>query len=192
MDIKGEKKELRRNIKFLKSSVTGEELEKSSLIIQNKVLELPQIRSAETILLYHSLPDEVDTSLLLERLSNRLSGSKRVLLPVVNGDILLIKEFVPQSMNCGYRNIMEPVGESVSPLEIDIAVIPGVAFDKFCNRMGRGKGFYDRLLPSLNCGKIGLGFGFQVVDNIPCEPFDYPLDMVITEKESYISPLRFV
>ena len=89
-------------------------------------------------------------------------------------------------MECGYRNISEPTGSvKTDPSEIELAIIPGVAFDKCCNRMGRGKGFYDRLIPYLKCPTIGLGFGFQMVDSIPCEEFDKPLDMVVTEIDTY-------
>ena len=93
------------------------------------------------------------------------------------------KEYIPSKMETGYREIQEPAGEEcVNPSEIDIAIIPGVAFDRHCNRLGRGKGFYDRLIPYLECKKIGLSFDFQIVEQVPCEEFDKPLDMVMTEK----------
>ncbi len=192
MDIHSLKKELRKRIRNLKNSISMEERKELSHIIQNKILQLEEVAKAKTILLYHSLPDEVDTSLLLESLSNRMEGEKRVVLPVVSGEILLLKEYVPDKMNLGYQSIMEPEGEVILPEKIDLAIVPGVAFDADCNRMGRGKGFYDKLLPSLKCCKIGLGFGFQIVGNIPCEPFDQPLDMVVTDNKVYKSPLRLV
>jgi len=192
MDIHSLKKELRKRIRNLKNSISMEERKELSHIIQNKILQLEEVAKAKTILLYHSLPDEVDTSLLLESLSNRMEGEKRVVLPVVSGEILLLKEYVPDKMNLGYQSIMEPEGEVILPEKIDLAIVPGVAFDADCNRMGRGKGFYDKLLPSLKCCKIGLGFGFQIVGNIPCEHFDQPLDMVVTDNKVYKSPLRLV
>lgn len=192
MLLKEKKRDLRKKIRLLKNSVAEQERYALSSIVQQKVLQLEEISNAGTILLYHALPDEVDTSILLHSLSNRLSGSKRVLLPVVDGENLVLKEFVPNLMQDGYMNILEPEGDSVSPGEVDLAIIPGVAFDPRCNRMGRGKGFYDRLLPNMTCKKIGIGFHFQIIDEIPCEPFDSPLDMVITDKQVYYSPLRFV
>ena len=60
-----------------------------------------------------------------------------------------------------------------------------MAFDSRCNRMGRGKGFYDKLLPLLRCPKVGLGYDFQIVESVPCDVHDMPLDMVITESAVY-------
>ena len=128
----------------------------------------------------------MNTELLLSKLSNRREGNKRIILPVVEGEYLILKEYIPEEMGNGYRNISEPTGNlQIDPSEIELAIIPGMAFDPACNRMGRGKGFYDRLIPYLKCNTIGLGFNFQMVDKIPCEEFDKPLDMVITETEKY-------
>lgn len=188
-----QKKDLRKQIRQLKASADIGAKDKMSLSIQIKLLEMEEVSSAGTILLYHSLPDEVSTKLLLEKLSNKLSGNKRIVLPVVDGDNLVLKEYVPNELNVGYRNILEPCSDIiVSPCDIDLAIIPGVAFDSNCNRMGRGKGFYDRLLPNLRCKTIGLAFSFQMVHEIPCEPFDCPLDMVVTDTGIYCAPLRLV
>ena len=79
---------------------------------------------------------------------------------------------------------MEPQGKDFTELEkIDLAIIPGMAFDKEGNRLGRGKGYYDRLLQQLrDCTiyKIGICFDFQFLDHIPTEPHDIPVDEVIT------------
>ena len=84
----------------------------------------------------------------------------------------------------GAYNIMEPVGEVFTDYaQIDLAVIPGVAFDRQLNRMGRGKGFYDRLLPQLgDAYKIGICFDFQLVESIECEEHDIRMDEVISGK----------
>ncbi len=182
MSIAEAKKELRKKIKDLKRQYTQEQKLEKSLIIQQKVLHLPQIENAGTILLYHALPDEVNTELLLNTLSNRRNGNKRIALPVVTRDILILKEYIPDNMEVGYNRILEPsIEDTIDPSEIGLAIIPGVAFDRCNNRMGRGKGFYDKLLPHINCTTVGLAFDFQMLDQIPCEEFDKPLDMVITE-----------
>lgn len=186
MDTKELKKIIRREIKERKVAVSIEDRQQLSAKIQERLLEMEEVAQAGTILLYHSLPDEVDTGILLSRLSNRRGGSKRVILPAVEGEYLLLKEYIPNEMAAGYRDIAEPTGEvCIDPSEIDLAIIPGVAFDSSCNRLGRGKGFYDRLIPYLSCKKIGLGFDFQIVDNIPCEEFDRPLDMVLTQTRQF-------
>lgn len=111
---------------------------------------------------------------------------KRFVLPLVVGDRLVLKEYTgPESLVPGYRGIFEPSADAitVSPEEIDFAVIPGVAFDRKCRRMGRGKGFYDRLLPQVGCMKVGVGYDCQLLDGIPTDPWDVPLDAVVTPSE---------
>lgn len=186
MDIKERKKEIRRGIKEIKRSLGAEILIEKSLEIEKRLESMEQFAKADTILLYYSLPDEVNTEYLLERYSNRVGGSKRIILPVVEGDYLILKEYIPTEVSEGYQSILEPTGgEVISPADIDFAVIPGVAFDSSCNRMGRGKGFYDRLLPHLNCECAGLGFDFQIVEQVPCEIFDKPLNYVVTGSGIY-------
>ena len=186
MDIREQKKEIRKAVRALKNSTPQEERDTKSLVIEKKLLSMGVFEKPQTILLYHALPDEVNTELLLSTLSNRRGGDKRIILPVVEGEYLILKEYIPEEMSSGYRNISEPTGNlQIDPSEIELAIIPGMAFDCSCNRMGRGKGFYDRLIPYLNCTKIGLGFNFQIVDNIPCEEFDKPLDIIVTETERY-------
>lgn len=186
MDTREKKKEIRGLIRQLKASVIPQSGKGLSMAIQERLLQMEEVSAAGTILLYYNLPDEVATIHLLEKLSSRLGGEKRIILPVVEGDNLLLKEYRPESISGGYCNIMEPEGDECVPaVEIDLAIIPGIAFDSRCNRLGRGKGFYDRLLPQLKCRTIGLAFSFQIVDEIPCEPFDKPLDMVLTENTLY-------
>ena len=72
---------------------------------------------------------------------------------------------------------------TVDESEIDLIIVPGVAFDRQLNRMGRGKGYYDRLLSTLQAPKIGICFDFQLQDTVPTESFDKKMDMIITEKE---------
>lgn len=131
---------------------------------------------ARCILLYHSLPDEVPTAGFLAR----WHGRKRIALPLVIGDSLTLKEYDPSLIREGYRGIMEPceAAPDILPSEIDFAIIPGVAFDESGHRLGRGKGFYDRLLPLLSCPKAGVAFQSQMVESVPCEVHDAPVDMV--------------
>ena len=190
MDIKEQKKEIRKKIRILKGEQTQAEKESASSKIAEKLLQLEEISSSHTILLYHSLPDEVLTTSLIEYLYSPEGGNKRIILPIVDGEYLTLKEYNPAELECGYRSIMEPSGgKIIDPSEVEFAVIPGMAFDSRCNRMGRGKGFYDKLMPHLKCKKIGLGYQFQIVDSIPCDVHDIPLDMVITETDFYCKPL---
>ena len=190
MEIKEQKKEIRRKIRNIKGEQTQAEKESASSIIADKLLNLEGIRNSRTILLYHSLPDEVLTNSVIEFLYSPEGGAKRIILPIVDGEYLTLKEYNPSELETGYRNIMEPQGEKlIDPAEVEFAVIPGMAFDRHCNRMGRGKGFYDKLLPFLKCPKAGLGYDFQIVDSIPTDIHDMPLDMVITQSAIYYRPL---
>lgn len=86
-------------------------------------------------------------------------------------------------LELGSFQIEEPTGNDLTDVDdIELMVIPAVAFDRKGNRLGRGKGFYDRLLKTSRATKIGVGYEFQLLDSIPCEPHDVAMDMVITQK----------
>ena len=79
-------------------------------------------------------------------------------------------------------NIIEPIGESISPSKLDLIIVPGVAFDKNKNRLGRGKGFYDKLLSEVTCCKIGICYDFQLLEYLPCEDHDIKMNLIVTPK----------
>lgn len=140
----------------------------------------PAFRQAQTVLLYHSLKDEVQTHAFIEKWSKR----KKIILPVVAGDVLELRVYTgPDDLRRGSYGIKEPVGQVFTDYAaIDLAVIPGVAFDREGHRLGRGKGYYDKLLPLLPSAlKVGLCFPFQLLEEVPAEPFDICMDLVITQ-----------
>lgn len=139
----------------------------------------PAFRAASTVLLYHSLKDEVDTHEFIRKWSRK----KRILLPVVVGDDLELRIYTgPKDMAIGAYGIDEPTGELFTDYAaIDFIAVPGVAFDRSGNRLGRGKGYYDRLLPRIpSAYKAGICFPFQLVEEVPAEAFDIRMDKVIT------------
>ncbi len=134
---------------------------------------------AENILMYHSLPDELSTIKFLRKWHDR----KRFFLPRVNGVNLDILPYEESRLELGSFHIEEPTGDNVADVaDIELMIIPAVAFDRKGNRLGRGKGFYDRLLSTSKATKIGVGYEFQLFDSIPSEPHDVAMDMVITQK----------
>lgn len=140
----------------------------------------PLFKQASTILLYHSLPDEVQTHEFVEKWSKQ----KKIILPVVKGDDLELRVYTgAECLQKGAYNIDEPTGEQFrEEEEIELAIIPGVSFDSEGNRLGRGKGYYDRLLARISPYKIGICFQFQVAENtLPHEDFDTPMDEVWSE-----------
>lgn len=143
----------------------------------------PAFRAANTVLLYHSLKDEVDTHDFIRKWSNK----KQILLPVVVGNELELRLYTgPEDMQISNYGIEEPMGEAYTDYEsIDFIVVPGVAFDQKGNRLGRGKGYYDRLLPHIpSAYKAGICFPFQLVEEVPAEPHDIRMDIIITINEN--------
>lgn len=173
------KQELRSLIKNIKKTFEEKQLQAFSLQICHELYLSEHFHSASTILLYHALPDEPDTTPILKEWSNK----KKLLLPAVVGNELELRRYRSDSeLRQGAFGIQEPTGEVFSRYdEIDLAIIPGVAFTNQGKRLGRGKGYYDRLLPQLNKAyKIGICFPFQIVDNIPIEEHDVVMDNILS------------
>lgn len=151
-----------------------------SAALLKKLEQHPKFAAAHTVLLYYSLKDEVQTHAFVEKWYRQ----KRILLPVVKGDALELRIYTgKECLKTGeaYR-IEEPEGEAFTAYEeIDLSIIPGVSFDDKGNRLGRGKGYYDKLLPLLHSYNIGVCYNFQVSSHIPTEPFDRVMDEVWTE-----------
>lgn len=156
------------------------EAEKAEAALQvfARIENSPAFMLADKILMYHSLPDELPTLEFLRKWSDR----KRFYLPRVNGVNLDLLPYVESELRKGAYDIEEPTGSNLTDAdEIDLMIIPAVAFDRRGNRLGRGKGFYDRLLASTRATKIGVGYEFQLLDEIPAEPHDVRMNMVVTQ-----------
>ena len=172
------KAELRKHIKQLKALHQDTIASDSELIMQLLASDT-HFLAAKTVLLYHSLSDEVNTHQFIEEWCLK----KQLLLPVVVGEELELRLF--QNMNelkIGSFGIAEPTGPLFTDYtKIDFVAVPGMAFDRNGHRLGRGKGYYDRLLPKLtNAYKAGICFPYQVVDEVPVEPTDITMDGIIT------------
>lgn len=178
--LKEEKKQLRKEISQRKKTFTETELKRWSEQLLSQLENHPLFRQATTLLMYHSLPDEVQTHRFIEKWSKQ----KKIILPVVKGDDLELRVYTgTECLKKGAYNIDEPTGERLADeSEIELAIIPGVAFDSKGNRLGRGKGYYDRLLTRISPYKIGICFQFQATDTLPHEDFDAVMDEVWSEK----------
>ena len=149
--------------------------------ICGKVLASVNWQKAGTLLLYYPLADEVDVRPLIQQ---AYRDGKCVLLPVCKGDELELHRYQGEdSLSLGAFGIMEPTGSLFAPEQypdIQLAIIPGMAFDSAGHRLGRGKGYYDRLLPQLIRAKLqGVCFPFQFLDEVPAEPHDIAVHEVI-------------
>lgn len=180
MDIIEEKKALRREIRQRKAAMSDEGRQAASASILKVLEALPAFSDAGIVLAYSSLPDEVDTRELLKRWGER----KVIVLPVVVGERLELRKYDGVHLKSGYRGIMEPSedAEAVSPADIELAIVPGMAFDDAGRRLGRGGGYYDRLLPMLGCPKLGVCFRCQRVESVPVEECDIVVDSVLSER----------
>ncbi|HLN63755.1 MAG TPA: 5-formyltetrahydrofolate cyclo-ligase [Symbiobacteriaceae bacterium] len=158
-------------------------------VAQRTLIELPAFRQARTILLYQAFRGEVDTAAIA---AAALAAGKRLALPRVikepRGLVLHAYSGDPATLRRGAYGIAEPYPEwPVIPLAaVDLAVVPGVAFDPAGNRLGYGGGYYDRLLPDLRQANpqavlIGLGYRFQLLPALPLDPHDIQLDGVATD-----------
>lgn len=146
-----DKQELRKEIRNRKRQFSQDQLGELSLSAISKLRKHPKVMAAHTLLLYYSLPDEVNTHEWIDEL---VTERKRVLLPVVvNDKDMVIREYTGKhDLAEGSFHIMEPIGklfpEEKYP-EIEVAIIPGMSFDDDGHRLGRGKGYYDRFLTKL-------------------------------------------
>lgn len=175
-----DKNRIRKNIKALKSTLSNEKKKDAAMRVFSRLETANEFISAGNVLIYHSLPDELSTIEFIDKWRDR----KNMFLPRVNGENL---DIVPldNNLRTGAFNIKEPSGDSITDIgTIDLIIVPAIAFDRNGNRIGRGKGYYDRLLKSANrITKIGIGYGFQIVDEIDCEPHDIAVDIVITDND---------
>ena len=176
-DVAARKTELRKEIADLKKQISTEQKQQEARAVFSKVETLSEFKSAENILLYWSTSDELSTHEIIEKWSNR----KQIILPTIVGDKLILKPYMPgQNMKKGALGIWEPDTVDNFTENIDLMIIPGIAFDSDKNRLGRGKAFYDRFLANKSLVKIGVGFDLQLLPRIPSEKSDIKMDKVIT------------
>lgn len=173
------KTDIRKKIRDLKVLMTEVDRLRAADSVFDRLEQTAAFMLAENILMYHSLPDELETV----RFLRKWNGKKRFFLPRVAGVNLELLPYDESNLSEGYSHIQEPTGSDLFPVdEIEMIVVPGIAFDRKGRRLGRGKGFYDRLLAETKATKIGIGYEFQLVDEVPAESHDVSMDIVITEK----------
>ena len=188
MEREKEKSSLRRRILTLRRAQSRCDIEKKSAEIQGELSVFIPFCQAGTILFYLATKDEVQTGEIIEE---SLNGGKRVIVPFIDWrkrEILPSEIKDPaRDIEIGVFDIPQPKRDSYcpfSPVDIDIVIAPGVAFDRKGNRIGFGGGFYDRFLSELSDGVavIALAFELQLVDAIPVQSHDVAVDYLITER----------
>ena len=176
------RKEIKRRLREQGSRVRAER----SLVIQDKLLSDIKFRECSIVMIYVSLPEEVDTTHFIQK---ALKLGKRVVVPYIqqDNDELSVSEVTSmENLEKGPFGVFQPKPgqlKSVPLEEIDLVVVPAIAFDESNMRLGRGKGFFDRFLSKRslsNAETIGLAFDFQVLESLPYEDHDKPVDFVLT------------
>lgn len=188
------KKELRKKILGIRNKMLKEDLENNSRIIMNKIIGLRTYKQSKVVFVYMDFNNEVMTSDLIKHM---MAEKKRVVIPytdVINTLVIPSEITEEADLKLSPFGYYEP--KKIMPVdveEIDLVLVPGVVFDKNLNRIGFGKGYYDRILKNLKPGakKIGLAHDFQVLDEIPAEDHDIKMDMIITESSSYGDDINF-
>lgn len=175
----------KRILKRLRTQKEEDRLRKS-LVIRERLFAVPEFQSSKTILFYAAFDGEVET---FEMMRQAQKLGKKIALPAINQNEKKIKPALvtrlQEDLEDGPYGIKQPRHDKTEALdlgEIDMAIVPGVAFDKNHHRLGRGQGYYDRFLKDLPKGtpSVGLAFDFQVVDRLPHQEHDIPVSRIIT------------
>jgi 5-formyltetrahydrofolate cyclo-ligase len=186
-DIKEKKGEIRANISKILSSYSEGDLTEKSKSIENRLFDFANFLESKVVLLYVNRPHEVNTSNIIQR---SYENNKIVVLPSFDTDkyeMTMYKVDNPDTdLILGWRGILEPDPSLCKhiPIDfIDIAIIPGLAFDEKGGRIGSGEGYYDRLIPKLpiTTRKVSLSLESQIVQQVPMENNDRHVDIIITE-----------
>lgn len=147
----------------------------------------PEFRRAQVIMLYMVIPDEVDPA---KAARAAWHDDKTVLVPRVQWAQRSMQAVEIHSLHAGLvansQGILEPDGGKIWPVDqIDMVIVPALAFDRLGNRLGRGGGFYDRFLalPGMKATMCGLAFSEQLVGPLPVHDNDYPVDLLVTDED---------
>ena len=167
-----------------RAALTPEEREQASAAICRRLLEMPRVQQAKTVLSYRALPEEVDLSLLNDALRQR---GVRLCFPVsLAGGVLQAWE--PGSWKQGRYGIWEPDradSVQVAPEELDLVLAPCVGFDKKRDRLGHGAGYYDRFLPQTRAAAVAVAFEAQKLPRVAADRLDRAMDAIVTDERVY-------
>ncbi|HEY6009906.1 MAG TPA: 5-formyltetrahydrofolate cyclo-ligase [Nitrospirota bacterium] len=176
------KKEIRKQVLSSRDGLPSAERARKSREIEERLFSLAEFSEAAVVMFFASFRSEVETGGMIRR---ALAAGKRVVLPKVKGEALALFEIrdFDRDVSPGAWNIPEP-REAVSANlgDIDLIILPGVAFDGQGNRLGYGAGFYDKLLPAFRKTTVALAFEVQIVPRVPVSPHDIPVRKIVTEK----------
>ncbi|MGN0789011.1 MAG: 5-formyltetrahydrofolate cyclo-ligase [Christensenellales bacterium] len=175
-----DKQRLRREIRTRLKAMSIADKKSASEKVESNLISLGL--EPKSVCIYNALDSEVATEALIEYFMR----NAKVYLPVVRGeDMLLVQVDENTEYEIGDFGISEPKGRALSArqVEIDLCVTPMLAGDRKLNRLGKGKGYYDRFFDECDCVKVGLCFDCQMVEEIDAEPWDKKMHYIVTDKE---------
>jgi 5-formyltetrahydrofolate cyclo-ligase len=187
-EVRQKKQEIRNEISTFFETLTAQQIEASTQIIESRLFEFANFLESKIVMLYVNGQNEVATDNIIKR---AYEFNKIVVLPVFDvakSTMQLMKVDNPEKdLINGPRGILEPNPDKCKPVPvdcIDIAIVPGIAMDEKGGRIGPGDGIYDRIIPDLpmTTRKVGLVFEGQLIPQVPMESHDKHVDIIITEK----------
>lgn len=190
-DNAADRKRLFRDEARLRASgLSGPVMRAASELIQRKVIDSHAFMDAGTVCCYSAMKNEVQTELIIEA---ALRCGKKLMLPLFTGTEYSFSELSNrEGLKKGHMGIMEPASASGELFEGKVlVVVPGLAFDLECKRIGRGGGYYDRMLARLRnsapgCVFTGVCFDSALMTSVPSDAWDVEMDIVITEKHMVV------
>ena len=186
--LKQDKKRVRELLAQKRRLLSKEDIAEQSSKVVAAVEQMPSFQSAKTVLIYYPTHNEVDLLSLIERYKKE----KTFLFPVVHRKTMTACPYEGNAkMHRGKFNIPEPTTEPYVG-DIDLILVPGVGFDKRGNRLGRGGGYYDKFITRLGRKTllVGVGYDFQLVEEVPANRWDKRLDYVVTPSNGTIKTKR--
>ncbi len=186
--IHKKKKELRKKIQELRDSIDPEQRRLLSALVAENLWSVPEFSAAESILFFISFRSEVDTVPMIRR---ALEENRIVCVPCTDsGNKAMVASRIfdlENDLQQGNYDILEPKGNCLRPrpeTDIDVVLMPGVAFDLAGGRLGYGGGYYDRFLEKCGprCTLIAVAFEIQLIDHVPCADHDARIHKIVTEK----------
>jgi len=181
--IQLQKEHLRTRVKTKLAAFKGQQKLLADEKIRRYLINFEPYQKVKKVCFYVSTKEEVDTKEIIK--TELQKKQKQIIVPKIdryNLKLFLITSFA--DLKKGKFDILEPKENlaEIDKSEIDLFIVPGVVFDNRGNRIGKGKGYYDRLLQDIQAIKVGLTYDFQAQENIPFESHDQPVDYLITNK----------
>jgi 5-formyltetrahydrofolate cyclo-ligase len=182
--LKQAKRALRRAVLERRDALPVQDRRAMSDRIAERLLAMPEAANVRTALAFWSFGSEVDTAPVIHRLRDR--GVRTALPRIEGGDVVAVPYEPGDPVAATAFGAMEPTTTAlVAPADLDLVIVPGVAFDVRGARVGYGGGFYDRLLPTLRAGvpTVAIAFALQIVPEVPEGGVDRRVDAIVTEDE---------